>query len=125
MTPGETEAACTTIAVNLRSCAERLSGGQHAPDVEALAREVVAVDAALAELPVAHDLPAEVAERCALLLRQAQADRHLCVLHLERLRTDISAAEADVLRSDKATRAYRQQADHPPSEDARFVDRQQ
>ncbi len=125
MTPAHLEAACTTIAVNLRSCAERLSGGHDEPDVEGIAREVAAVDAVLAELPDAPDILPDLAERCAMLLRQAQADRHLCVLHLERLRSDSSAAEAEVLRSDKATRAYRQQADHQPVDDARFVDRQQ
>jgi len=125
MTPAETEAACTTIAVSMRSCAERLSGSQAEPDVDALTREVAAVDAALAGLPDALGLPTDLAQRCAMVLRQAQVDRHLCVLHLERLRSDISAAEAEVLRSDKATRAYRQQADRQPSDDARFVDRQQ
>ncbi len=113
------EAACTAIAVGLRTLRERLDAGDD--DVATLASAVADIDASIATLPAAPDCDGDLARRCAALLRAADSDRRCCLDQLTQLRASAAQDAATITRGENASRAYRAVA----ADEARFVDRQQ
>lgn len=119
MSPDDTEAACTAIAVALRTLRERMDAGDD--DAEALTSAVAEIDRHIALLPAVPVIDTAQAGRCAELLRAADADRRCCLEHLLHLRDNTVRDAASAEHGHRASRAYRAVAD----DDARFVDRQQ
>lgn len=119
MTPDDIEAACTAIAVTLRTLRERMDAGDD--DAESLAGAVAEIDRHIASLPTLSAMDPAQAGRCAELLRAADADRHCCLEHLQHLRDATVRDAASAEHGHRASRAYRAVA----GDDARFVDRQQ
>lgn len=119
MTAPDVEAACTAIAVALRTLRERLDAGDD--DVETLAHAVAEIDGHIARLPAAPASDPDLAGRCAELLRAADMDRRCCLEQLLHLRASAAQDAATVTRGGNASRAYRAVT----TDDPRFVDRQQ
>lgn len=119
MNAPDLEAACTAIAVGLRTLRERLDAGDD--DVATLTSTVAEIDAHIASLPAAPTCDAGLAGRCAALLRAAENDRRCCLDQLTQLRAHAAQDAATVTRGENASRAYRAVV----ADDARFVDRQQ
>jgi len=119
MTPDDTEAACTAIAVALRTLRERMDAGDD--DADSLTNAVAEIDGHIARLPTVPVVDAALAGRCAELLRAADADRRCCLELLQQLRDSAVRDAASAEHGHRASRAYRAVTD----DDARFVDRQQ
>lgn len=118
MTPDDTEAACTAIAVAVRTLRERMDAGDD--DAEILTSAVAEIDRHIALLPTISSIDPAQAGRCAELLRAADADRRCCLEHLVHLRESMMRDAASAEHGHRASRAYRAVA----GDDARFVDRQ-